>query len=101
MPKNVRICEKCIGQNEAGHDVWDNVEDITTLEPGDLIRIFEDKASKTDNIVLLQGYVTRKPWKDKESGLVTEINIESVNERKKREEQEKFNKLNTHLKEEN
>ena len=92
MPKNKRIIEKVIGQNKSGEDLWDAIEDLTELEPGDHVRIFEDKKSKSDNVELINGFVKRKPWKD-EQGNITELAIESLSAYNKRKEEEQLKQL--------
>ena len=92
MPKNKRIIEKVIGQNKSGEDLWDSVEDFTELEPGDHVRIFEDKKSKSDNVELINGFVQRKPWSDIQ-GNVAELAIESLSAYTKRKEEEQLKQL--------
>ena len=92
MPKNQRIIEKVIGQNKSGEDLWDAVTNLTGLEVGDHIRIYEDKLSKSNNIEMLNGFVKRKPWKD-EQGNIMELAIESLSAYNKRKEEEQLEQL--------
>lgn len=92
MPKNQRIIEKVIGQNKSGEDLWDAVTNLTDLEVGDHIRIYEDKLSKSNNVEMFNGFVKRKPWKD-EQGNITELAIESLSAYNKRKEEEQLEQL--------